>query len=253
MNHMDHIPNEIVVNILGFVKDRIYVSMVSHRMMSLLNLMYEQSMINDIDDPYYLKKEYNAFNIINISKKIYEIKNCNCLNYIYKIVSPTIHNISDNSDKIKSSEKWKLFGDNRQIPFLLLKSYFYNGNIANEKRMCILIKYSLQYTDAFEMNMPIYSLVIILINKKNINILKYLGYKINIAYEFLTYYNNYDKPRPLNPKIITKEFLYLIDHNITTLNYVYRNIQSSTIPIKNDIIQLLNKKIDPMMLELLTI
>lgn len=253
MNHMDHIPNEIVVNILGFVKDRIYVSMVSHRMMSLLNLMYEQSIINDIDDPYYLKKEYNVFNIINISKKIYEIKNCNCLNYIYKIVYPTIHNISDNSDKIKSSDKWKLFGDNRQIPFLLLKSYFYNGNIANEKRMCILIKYSLQYTDAFDMNMPIYSLVIILINKKNINILKYLGYKVNIGYEILTYYNNYDKPSQLNPKIITKEFLYLIDYNITTLNYVYRNIKSSTIPVKNDIIQRLNKKIDPRMLELLMI
>lgn len=254
MHYMDHIPDEIVVNILMFVKDRIYVSMVSHRMMSLLNLMHRQCMISDDNDPYYLKKEYGVLNIIGIQNKILKIKNHNCLNYIYRCVYPTIRNVvSDNGDKIKSVDKWKLFGDNRKIPYMLFIQYLDTNNLKNEKNVCILIKYCLRHTDAFGTIFKYHLVVSKLIKYKKINILKYLGYKVNIVSEWIKYYRDYNKPKPLNAKRVAKEFVYFIENNITTLNYVYRHMINVDIPIKNDIIQYLNTKIDPRMLELLAI
>jgi hypothetical protein len=77
---MHHLPDETIMNILGFVPDKIYVSMVCKKWVKLLDDMYKQNLISNFNDPYYLCKIYYKK---SIDDHIENITNHKCLNYIY--------------------------------------------------------------------------------------------------------------------------------------------------------------------------
>jgi hypothetical protein len=77
------LPDEIVTHILSFLPDKIYASMTCKLFEKLLMQMFNNKMINDYNDPYYLNKYYTNQNILIINRFLHLITNHNSLNCIY--------------------------------------------------------------------------------------------------------------------------------------------------------------------------
>jgi len=79
---MDYLPDETIMHVLGFVPDKMYVSIVCKKWVKLLDSLYKQQNKIDVNDPYHLKWGNISAGWINQRNYIEQIKNHNCLNYI---------------------------------------------------------------------------------------------------------------------------------------------------------------------------
>jgi hypothetical protein len=89
---MHHLPNETLCYIFKFVKDRIPVSRTCKKWNVVLDNMYKQKLLSDINDPYYFKKYLDEVGLLNIKNNIANINEHKCLNYISeKLYNTNVH------------------------------------------------------------------------------------------------------------------------------------------------------------------
>jgi hypothetical protein len=78
---MDTLPIEMLITILEFVPDKMYISMTNKLFRKLCEDIYDKSIMVNNEDAYDVSKYYNGDNIYNVLDLIDVIDNCNCLNW----------------------------------------------------------------------------------------------------------------------------------------------------------------------------
>lgn len=145
---MDYLPDETIMNILGFVPDRIYSSMVCKRWAKLLDDMYNQNLISNNNDPYYLKTFHKTNGVMlcnDIQQQIKSIDNPKCLHYLYNsfgtrndtimtvricysllLRNCKLNNVSNPDDILNLMDKIDMYNENMQKIYHMIfkkKSY----------------------------------------------------------------------------------------------------------------------------------
>lgn len=132
---MDYLPNETIMNILGFVPDKIYASMTCKRWTILLDDMYNQNLISNNNDPYYLKRFYKTNGVMSvgdIQKQIKSIDNPKCLHYLYNSFgtrNSTIMTLKICYSLLLRNCKLNNVCNPDDILNLMIKIVFYNENM----------------------------------------------------------------------------------------------------------------------------
>jgi hypothetical protein len=241
---MDHLPNETIINILGFIPDKVYAYMVSKRWRKLLDEtvkdvqlhkyridveIYEgydyfghrQYAHTTFNNPFTLPKYVDEKNILKFQNNIQYITNHNCLNYIFY------------------TSKCKNRSINIRFLVVLLAQ---NCKVNNSSKP----NYILELYDIIN-NQSAYGLILNKILKhKSYDILSILAHKFN---DFGTMWLHYHYTMSQFNEII-KEIDILVDKNIITYAHVYNIFHKSNMRFRLEILTHIKTKIDKDILKL---
>jgi hypothetical protein len=221
---MHHLPNETVCHIFKFVKDRIPVSRTCKKWDILLNDMYKQKLLSDINDPYYFKKYFDEVGLLKTENDTANISEHKCLNYICE----------------------KLYNINVYVPVkfgndLIIKNCQVN-NVSKPKWIYRLYRnyvYDLPKIIDTCLKYKAYDMLVILIFHDNTFAMKFKEqYILHYYYE-------------TNIDVIICDLEIIMSKNILTITQIYKLICVSNIFLRKPILAYLEAKINPEILRLI--
>lgn len=221
---MDQLPNEMICHIFKFVKDMIPVSRTCKKWDILLDDMYKQKLLSDINDPYYFKKYLDDVGLSNTENDIANISEHKCLNYICE----------------------KLYNINGYVPVkfgndLMIKNCQVN-NVSKPKNIYSLYRdFVYQQSEIIDacLKYKAYDMLVILMFQDNT-----FATKFKAQYILHYYYET-------NIDVIICDLEIIMSKNILTITQIYKLIYSDNIFLRNSILAYLEAKINPEILRLI--
>lgn len=151
MNDM-YLPTEIWTNIIGFIEDKIYISMTCKFLQNLCMKVYEDSENIYYSDPYDVNAYYNKKRIMLNKKDLKDIENYNSLNCIFRKIflknGKCIQSWYDTNNlnewytnpNIECKNVIQYEREMTQIIYILLLQYLRMDNISKPENLQVMIK-----------------------------------------------------------------------------------------------------------------
>jgi hypothetical protein len=192
MNSLLLLPYDMQSYIVTFIENKIHLSMICKQFLELLQKMFDNKQLINYNDPYYVRKYYSSYNILEITPHVPYVKDYKILNYVYKLSTNSSLGQLIQIDNMDMFERDKLstallhqncIVDNTDMLYELLqrtscnmwKTYFnfdnkyYNNQISTHYRYSQFIQSSLlpKFVLLFAINHKSYKIVLLLISLDN--------------------------------------------------------------------------------------
>lgn len=256
---MMDLPEEMIMHILEFVNDKIYISMTTKLFEKMCEKVYKNSKNLNMNDPYDINKFYCKTNIVNHNTDIKYMSNHKCLNCMfYKLFVAKNGKIIDiyfddrhrqnmcESDT-DDEELYEHYENNIRIKqkfvYALLHQYCVTNNISNLKYLGILIS-KVQEVYSFQGTMNEDLITISFINKSQ-DILMILMTCDSIKKQWpKSLCARHGSKESITP--IMDELKFILDNHMMSPYEIYKLFKNDKMLIIYDsVYQYLEKYIDP--------